>query len=313
MTILIHAPCTFLKTDALTLSFFERDTHHVLSRSGITRTRILHHIHILNLVGAKPREFLHVLHAAPVDVHLGLAAPCHLYGSVALCLQRRNFRERIAHRSRLLQNGSCHSSPHRVALDSCLGQISFHYNTVQLLGLVVPHGRVRCHTVALAEGHGAHHYSHYQHRHVLYADTAKEIAGYNVQTGNIGLDVAIRLVIPVQSTPTRSLSHTTDETAALRNDIHRIRYEQFHATHKRMDVYFLILCDNSFAQIHADASTDGIETGTMKRFTSVDVLVAAKIRSATDAFALIGRRYRTTQPLVMVSAIAVEDKMHSDI
>ena len=86
MTVLIHTAEVVLKRETLTLCFLQGNTDDGLRRGSITGTGILHHVHILNLVGTKSREFLHILHPSPVDIHLGIAAPNHLHGSVALCL-----------------------------------------------------------------------------------------------------------------------------------------------------------------------------------------------------------------------------------
>ena len=76
---------------------------------------------MLNLVGAQTREFLHVLHPATIDIHLGIATSQHLYTAVALSLQLRNFRECIAHSSRLLQYRTGDGGAHDIAFYTCFG------------------------------------------------------------------------------------------------------------------------------------------------------------------------------------------------
>ena len=53
MAILIHTFEVVLETNAFTLSLFQRDTHYSFCRGSIAGTGILHHIHMLYLVGAQ--------------------------------------------------------------------------------------------------------------------------------------------------------------------------------------------------------------------------------------------------------------------
>ena len=88
--ILINTTEVILKAQALALCFFQRDANDGLYRGGIAGSGILHHIDVLNLVGAQTRELLHVLHLSAIDVNLGIATPQHLHTTVALSLKRRN-------------------------------------------------------------------------------------------------------------------------------------------------------------------------------------------------------------------------------
>ena len=125
--ILINATEVILKTQALALCLFQRDAHDGLHRGGIAGTRVLHHIDMLNLVGAQTREFLHVLHPSAIDVNLGIASTQHLHATVALSLKRRNLRECIAHRSGLLQYRSSYGGAHGVALHMSLRHLTFYH------------------------------------------------------------------------------------------------------------------------------------------------------------------------------------------
>ena len=100
-TVLVHELCAVLETEALALCLLQRDAHDGLYRGGISGTRVLHHIDVLNLVRAQTREFLHILHLAAVDIHFGIATAQHLHATVALSLQRRDPRQGIAHGSGL--------------------------------------------------------------------------------------------------------------------------------------------------------------------------------------------------------------------
>ena len=133
MTILIHAAEVILKAETLALRLFQRDAHNGLRRGCIAGTGILDDIHMLNLVGTQSGEFAVVLHPPTIDIHLGIAATQHLYGTVALCLQRRNLRQGIIHRSGLLQDGACNGGAHGVALHECFRQLALHHHLAEHL------------------------------------------------------------------------------------------------------------------------------------------------------------------------------------
>ena len=58
------------------------------------------------------------------------------------------------------------------------------------------------------------------------------------------------------------VAHTANETATLDHDVNRLRYKEFYA------------------------AAESVETRTMKRFTTIDVLVAAIVNATTDASAV---------------------------
>ena len=70
------------------------------------------------------------------------------------------------------------------------------------------------------------------------------------------------------------ITDTADEAAALHFDIDVGGYEEFNAATEGVDVDFLILGNHGLAQIHADAAAEGIKSGTVKRLTTIDILVA---------------------------------------
>ena len=135
MAVLIHALGAVVETEAIALCLLQRDAHHGLGGGGIAGTWILDDVDVLNLVGAKAREFLLVMHPPAVDVHLGIAAAQHLDGTVALSLERGNLRQGIAHRSGFLENRSGHGGAHGIALGVSLGQLTFHHHLAQRLRL----------------------------------------------------------------------------------------------------------------------------------------------------------------------------------
>ena len=71
------------------------------------------------------------------------------------------------------------------------------------------------------------------------------------------------------------VADAADEAAAFYYDIDMGGYEELDAAAEGVDVDFLVLGDDSFAQIHADAAAEGIETGTVERLAAIHVLVAA--------------------------------------
>ena len=136
MVILIDATEVILKAKAFALSLFQRDAHNGLRRGCIAGSGILDDVHMLYLVGTQPGEFAVVLHPPTIDIHLGIAATQHLYAAIALCLQRRNLRQGIVHRSSLLQDGACNGGAHGVALHECFRQLALHHHFAQHLGIL---------------------------------------------------------------------------------------------------------------------------------------------------------------------------------
>ena len=137
VAILIYTFEVVLKTKAFALCLLQRDAHHGLCGGGITGTWILDDIDVLNLVGAKPGEFLLIMHPPAVNVHLGIATAQHLDGTVALSLERGNLRKGVAHRSCFLENRSGNSGPHGIALRMRLRQLPFHHGLAEQLGVLL--------------------------------------------------------------------------------------------------------------------------------------------------------------------------------
>ena len=109
------------------------------------------------------------------------------------------------------------------------------------------------------------------------------------------------------------VADAADEAAALHYDVDMSGHEEFDAAAEGVDVYFLVLCDDSFAQIHADAAAEGIEAGTVEGFAAIDVLVAAIVHGAADAFAVLADGQQALEPLVRVSAVAVDNQMNTHV
>ena len=94
-------------------------------------------------------------------------------------------------------------------------------------------------------------------------NTAKEIAGDNVNGGSLRIGIACGMI-----------TDTADEAAALHFNVDMGGHEEFDATAEGVDVNLLILSNHSLAQVHTDATAEGIETGTMERLAAIDILVA---------------------------------------
>ena len=131
---------------------------------------------------------------------------------------------------------------------------------------------------------------------ILDINAAKEIAGDNVNGGSLRVGIACGMI-----------TDTADETTALHFNVDMGGYVELDATTEGVDVNLLILGNHSLAQVHTDATAEGIETGTMERLTTIDVLVATVMHATADAFAVLADGQRTLQPLVWISAIAVYD------
>ena len=103
------------------------------------------------------------------------------------------------------------------------------------------------------------------------------------------------------------VADTANKTTALDDNVHRLRYKEFHAATEGMDLYLLIFCNSGISQIHTDTATESVETCTVERLATIDVLVTAVMYAATDAFAVFTNRQRTLEPLVWVAAITVDN------
>ena len=129
---------------------------------------------------------------------------------------------------------------------------------------------------------------------ILDIHATKEIAGDNMDGGGFRIGIACGMI-----------ADTANEAAALHFDIDVGGYEEVNAATEGVDVYLLILGNHSLAQVHADAAAEGIKSGTVKRLTAIDILVATVMHATADAFAVLADGQRTLQPLVWISAIAV--------
>ena len=129
---------------------------------------------------------------------------------------------------------------------------------------------------------------------ILDIHATKEIAGDNMDGGGFRIGIACGMI-----------ADTANEAAALHHDVDVGGYEEFNAATEGVDVYLLILGNHSLAQVHADAAAEGIKSGTVKRLTAIDILVATVMHATADAFAVLADGQRTLQPLVWISAIAV--------
>ena len=92
------------------------------------------------------------------------------------------------------------------------------------------------------------------------------------------------------------ITNTADEAAAFYDNVDMGGYEEFDATTEGVDVNLLILSNHSLAQVHADATAEGIETGTVERLAMIHILVAAIMYGAADALAVFTNRQRALEP-----------------
>ena len=109
------------------------------------------------------------------------------------------------------------------------------------------------------------------------------------------------------------VSDAADEAAAFYYDIDMGGYEELDAAAEGVDVDFLILGNDGLAQIHSNTAAEGVKTGTVKRFATIDVLVAAVVYRAADTLAVLADRQGALEPLVRVATVAVDDQMHTNI
>ena len=89
---------------------------------------------------------------------------------------------------------------------------------------------------------------------ILDIHTAQEIVGNDVEAADILANYSRCMV-----------SDPANETAALDNDVHRLRHNEFHAATESMDINLLILSNGSLAQVHTDSPAEGVETGSVAR------------------------------------------------
>ena len=117
---------------------------------------------------------------------------------------------------------------------------------------------------------------------ILDIHAAKEIAGDNVNGGSLRVGIACGMI-----------ADTADKAAAFYDNVDMGGHEEFDATTEGVDVNLLILSNHRLAQVHTDATAEGIETGTVKRLTAIDILVATIVYRAADALAVLTNGQRT--------------------
>ena len=109
------------------------------------------------------------------------------------------------------------------------------------------------------------------------------------------------------------IADAADEAAALYYDIDVGGYEELDAAAEGVDVYFLVLVDDSLAQVHADAAAESVETGTVESLTMIDVLIATIVYRTADALAVLADGQWALQPLVWVTTVAIDNEAHTYI
>ena len=85
------------------------------------------------------------------------------------------------------------------------------------------------------------------------------------------------------------------------------RHKMLDAAAEGVDVYLLVLGDDSLAQVHADAAAEGVESGTVEGLATIDVLVAAVVHTTADALTVLAEGQRTLEPLVWVATVTVNN------
>ncbi len=98
---------------------------------------------------------------------------------------------------------------------------------------------------------------------ILDIHAAKKIAGDNMDGGGFRIGIACGMI-----------ADTANKAAAFYDNVDMGGHEEFDATTEGVDIYLLILSNHSLAQVHTDATAEGIKTGTMERLTAIDILVA---------------------------------------
>ena len=73
------------------------------------------------------------------------------------------------------------------------------------------------------------------------------------------------------------VADTANKTTALDDNVHSLRYNKFHTATEGMDLYLLILCKSGISKIHTDTATKSVETCTLERLATIDVLVTAVV------------------------------------
>ncbi len=107
------------------------------------------------------------------------------------------------------------------------------------------------------------------------------------------------------------IGDAADEAAALHHNVDVGRYEELDATAKGVDIDFLVLGDDSLAQVQPDASAESIEAGTVEGFAMIDILVAAIVNRTANTLSILTNGQRALQPLVGIATVAVDDQMYT--
>ena len=134
------------------------------------------------------------------------------------------------------------------------------------------------------------------HSLIFDINSAEEIAGDNVEGGGFWVGSMCGMI-----------TDATDEAAALHYDVDMGGHEELDASAEGVDVDFLVLGDDSFAQIHADAAAESVESGTVECLAAIDVLVAAVMYRTADALAVLADGQWTLEPLVRVTTVAIDN------
>ena len=107
------------------------------------------------------------------------------------------------------------------------------------------------------------------------------------------------------------IADSTNKAAAVHYHIHCRGDNQLNTAHKGMDVDFLILVNDGFAQIQTDSTTICFKPGTMKWFSVINVFITTKTHRAADSFAVLSERYGTLKPPVSVMPETADDETHT--
>ena len=137
---------------------------------------------------------------------------------------------------------------------------------------------------------------------ILDIHATQEVVGNDVETVGI-LVCASRSMV----------AYTAYEAAAHDDNVHRLGHKELDAATEGVDLYLLIFGNGGISQVHTDSATESVETGTMERLATIDILVAAVAHAATDTLAVFTDGQRTLQPLVRVATIAVDNQPHTYI
>ena len=89
------------------------------------------------------------------------------------------------------------------------------------------------------------------------------------------------------------ITYATDEASAFYLHINRRGHNEFDAPTEGVDVDLLVLGDDGFAKIHADATAESIEAGTVEGLAMIDVLVATIVNRTADTLAVLTDRQRS--------------------